>query len=116
MTQTLYQLTPDSEAIHIVQVATSKLVWDCHQSLIQLGKHNRVPLIWVPGHEGVVGNETADQLARTGSEYPFIGTEPAFDISIGVAKKVVRDWTIRNHKIKSIGNSKLDSDRLGDLC
>jgi hypothetical protein len=29
---------------------TSELVWDCHQSLIQLAKHNRVQLIWVPGH------------------------------------------------------------------
>jgi hypothetical protein len=27
---------------------TSKLVWDCHQSLIQLAKHNRVQLICVP--------------------------------------------------------------------
>jgi hypothetical protein len=24
---------------------TSKLVWDCHQSLMQLAKHNRVQLI-----------------------------------------------------------------------
>jgi ribonuclease HI len=35
---------------------TSKLVWDCHQSLMQLTIHNRVQLIWVPGHEGIVGN------------------------------------------------------------
>jgi ribonuclease HI len=56
---------------------TSKLVWDCHQSLTQLARHNRVQLIWVPGHEGIVGNETADRLARTGSEHPFIGSEPA---------------------------------------
>jgi hypothetical protein len=52
----------------------------------------------VPGHEGIVGNETADQLARTGSEHPFIGPEPACGISIGVSKKAVRDWTDRNHK------------------
>jgi ribonuclease HI len=39
---------------------TSKLVWDCHQSLTQLAIHNRVQLIWVPGHECIVGNETAD--------------------------------------------------------
>jgi hypothetical protein len=52
----------------------------------------------VPGHEGIVGNETPDQLARTGSEHPFIGPEPACGISIGVAKKAIGDWTDRNHK------------------
>jgi hypothetical protein len=35
-------------------------------------------------------------LARTGSEHPFIGPEPACGISIGVAKKAVRDWMNRN--------------------
>jgi ribonuclease HI len=70
---------------------TSKLVWDCRQSLIQLAEHNRVQLIWVPGREGIDVNETADQLARTGSGHPFIGPEPACGISIGAAKKAVRD-------------------------
>jgi hypothetical protein len=77
---------------------TSKLVWNCHQSLIQLAEHNRVQLIWVSGHEGIDGNETVDQLARTGSEHPFIGPEPACRISIGAAKNAVRNWTNRNHK------------------
>jgi hypothetical protein len=58
----------------------------------------------VPGHEGDVGNETADQLARAGSEYPFTGPEPACDISIGVAKKAARDSTNRNHKKFEIHN------------
>jgi hypothetical protein len=49
-------------------------------------------------HEGIVGKETADQLARTESEHPFIGPEPACGTSVGVAKKAVRDWTNRNHK------------------
>jgi hypothetical protein len=39
-----------------------------------------------------------DQLARTGSEQPFIGPEPACGISIGVAKKAIRDWKNTNHK------------------
>jgi hypothetical protein len=52
----------------------------------------------VPGHECIDGNETADHLARTGSEYPFTGPEPACGISIGVAKKAVRDWMKRDHK------------------
>jgi ribonuclease HI len=71
---------------------------DCHQSLLQLARQNRVQLIWVPGHEGIVGNETADQLAKTGSEHPFIRPEPACGISVGVVKKAARDWTNRNHK------------------
>jgi hypothetical protein len=36
-------------------------------------------------------------LARTESEHPFTGPEPACVISIGVAKKAVRDWTNRNN-------------------
>jgi hypothetical protein len=52
----------------------------------------------VPGYEGIAGNETADLLARTGSEHQFTGAEPACSISIGVAKRAVRDRMNRNHK------------------
>jgi hypothetical protein len=51
----------------------------------------------VPGHEGIAGNETADLVARTGSDDPFTGPEPACGVSMGVAKRVVRDWMNRNH-------------------
>jgi hypothetical protein len=47
---------------------------------------------------GLWGKETANELAKLGSECPFIGPELAFGISVGVAKKVVRDWTNRDHK------------------
>lgn len=50
---------------------------------------NRVQLIWVPDHEGIVGKETANQMAKLGFEFPFIGQKPAFSISVGVAKKVI---------------------------
>jgi hypothetical protein len=50
------------------------------------------------GHETLFGNETADQLARAGCDHPLIGPEPACGISIGVAKKAVRDWMSRKHQ------------------
>jgi hypothetical protein len=70
-----------------------KLVWDCHQSLVKLAEHNRIELVWVPGHMGIDGNEIADQLARQGSSHPFIGPENALGISAKVARGVIRDWT-----------------------
>jgi hypothetical protein len=77
---------------------TSKLVWNCHQSLIQLARHNRVQLIWVPGNKGISGNKTVDPLARTVSEHLFTRLEPVCGISIGVAKRAVRSWANRNHQ------------------
>jgi hypothetical protein len=52
----------------------------------------------VAAHEDIVGNQTTDQMARTGSEYPFIRPEPVCGISTGVAKRAVRDWTNSSHK------------------
>jgi ribonuclease HI len=52
----------------------------------------------VPGHKGTDGNEMTDQLAKLGSEQPFMGPEPACGISMGVAKKAVTDWTISDHR------------------
>jgi ribonuclease HI len=52
----------------------------------------------VPGHEDIVGNEMADQLAKRGSEHPFTGPEPAYGISGGVDKRAVTAWANRNHK------------------
>jgi hypothetical protein len=65
---------------------------------VQLKEQNTVQLVWVPGHESIAGNETVDQLAKLGTECPFIGHEPACCISVGVAKKAVRDWTNTDHK------------------
>jgi hypothetical protein len=91
---------------------TSKLVWGCHQSITQLTTHNRFQLIWVPGHEGIVGNETADQLTKTGSEHLFIGLEPACAISVGIAKK--QSGTGLTEIINNIGSLQLDSERQRD--
>jgi ribonuclease HI len=38
-------------------------------ALGKLGEHNRIQLVWVPGHMGIARNGTADQLARQGSSH-----------------------------------------------
>ena len=50
----------------------SKLVWDCLQSMVKLADHNRMQLVWMPGHMGIDGNETADQVARQSFSYSLI--------------------------------------------
>ena len=46
---------------------TSRLVWECIKTLNELAEHNKITLMWVPGHCGVEGNEKADELAKQGS-------------------------------------------------
>lgn len=55
-------------------------------------------MIWVLGHSGTEGNDTANQLARLESERPSTGPGPACNISAGVAMKAVRKWTHRDDK------------------
>ncbi|XP_020298816.1 uncharacterized protein LOC109863050 [Pseudomyrmex gracilis] len=42
----------------------SLVVWDCMQALNGLGERNNITLVWVPGYQGIQGNEVADSLAK----------------------------------------------------
>jgi hypothetical protein len=64
--------------------ASHHLVQDPHNQ--ETSKHNTVQPIWVSGHKCIVGYETANQLAKLGSEYLFTGPELACCISAGAAK------------------------------
>jgi hypothetical protein len=72
----------------------SKLVWDCHQSLVQLAGHNRIRMVWVLGYMGIDGNETG----RQGSSHPLIRPAPALGIAAKVARRGTRDCTSRKHE------------------
>ena len=71
---------------------TSKLVWECVQSLQTLGCNNQVDLYWVPGHCGIDGNERADELARLGSSHQFIGPEPFCGLSACSLRMELKAW------------------------
>ena len=43
-------------------------IHETKQALNELGQTNKVKLIWIPGHAGHEGNETADKLAKEGSK------------------------------------------------
>jgi len=47
------------KAFELFQI-NSKLVWDCHQSMLKLAEHKRIQLVWVPEHMLIDGNEIAD--------------------------------------------------------
>jgi hypothetical protein len=61
---------------------------DFQQSPVKLAEHNRVQMKRMLGHGVTEGNETDDQLVRTGSGCPFTGLEPACSTSAGASEKL----------------------------
>lgn len=76
----------------------SKITWECQNTLLELARNNRVHLGWVPGHRGIVGNEKADQLAKTGSTTPFVGPEPVVGINKAEVRSIIARWTFNSHQ------------------
>ena len=76
---------------------TSKLVVETVMRLKQLSLFNSVRLLWVPGHFGVTGNESADRLAKQATCEEFIGPEPRIGITMMAVRTEVRAWADRVH-------------------
>lgn len=62
----------------------SRTVSQVHRSLNRIAEENRVILYWCPGHEGIMGNEIADELANLGIE------NAAIDINVRIPMSHIR--------------------------
>ncbi|KAJ4432655.1 hypothetical protein ANN_21278 [Periplaneta americana] len=78
----------------------SKLIWDCLNAQIAMSSHNRLKVRWISGHQGVQGNENADELAKKGTNIPFVGPEPVVGISLLTAKTSVKTWIKDRHQFR----------------
>jgi len=54
---------------------------------VRLAEHNRIQMVWVPGHMAFDVNEIADELAGQGSSHPLTGYKSALDVSAKVARR-----------------------------
>ncbi|XP_050521071.1 uncharacterized protein LOC126894245 isoform X2 [Daktulosphaira vitifoliae] len=76
----------------------SKLVLECRETLESLSRFNKVTLAWVPGHNGVTGNENADFLARKGAENTYVGPEPVVGLTEQSLKALPKNWCRDLHR------------------
>ena len=75
----------------------SKMVLDIIDHLNHLGTTHRVEVRWVPGHEGVPGNERADELARAGSATQPAGPEPFLPLTDRVIQNEIFSLMYKLH-------------------
>jgi ribonuclease HI len=76
---------------------TSRLIAECLDALTVLADLTEVTLIWVPGHQGIRGNEKAHMLARQASATSILSPEPALGIPKCMAREAIKKWTEHQH-------------------
>jgi hypothetical protein len=77
----------------------SPLIQQCQRALNDICTQQVVGLYWVPGHDGVRGNEIADELARGSCVLEFLGPEPDLGVSRQGIRRI-RRWFVNHHWVR----------------
>jgi hypothetical protein len=78
---------------------SSRIVFQCRNSLQGLSIHNRVQLFRVPSHCGMIGNEEADGLAGVGSKSSYCGLEPCLPVQKSLMTRVTKELLSGNNHL-----------------
>ena len=78
----------------------SKCVLECKETLNQLAQTNKININWIPGHQGQLGNEVADRLAKRGADLMIEGPEPIIPAATANIKQFVKQWAEKTHQKK----------------
>ena len=91
--KTIKIFTDSQAALKALVTINSKLVLQCLGCLNELATYNSVQLVWVPGHEGILGNERTDELAKKGAVNGVL----VLGLPYSVVKRAIGDWMERKH-------------------
>ncbi|CAG0888607.1 unnamed protein product [Cyprideis torosa] len=76
----------------------SKMIEECHLTLNRLARERMVTLRWIPGHQGVEGNERADDLAKQGAWGQKGEDDPDLPVSRQWLKRRIKEWGWKSFK------------------
>jgi len=90
----------------------SKTNSECRKSANEMATHQRINLIWVPGHQNIVGNCIAHVLARQGTTADILRDKDTVGMPMATYKLHLRQrlYTLSNNRWNSIStchNSRL---------
>ncbi|XP_070528303.1 uncharacterized protein [Cardiocondyla obscurior] len=80
----------------IKQSTNSMTVWSCMRTLSKLGETNKVTLVWISGHQGIHGNEVADELAKQGTLIEPAGRNVY--VPFVMEKRIIRKLLEKRHR------------------
>ena len=84
-------------------ITKSKCVLICKETLNKIAMQNSIKINWIPGHEGIRGNEIADRLANIGTNQVIPNldpTAPNIPVATSVIKSLVKTWETNEHQIR----------------